>query len=146
MAYFRLVLTVRSADRRAVKRAPHQLEPKPPGLMLVTKTGQLRGVIAGESVAIGLAQVGVGVAQVKREHLPGPADASAPGGVAGVRDAGGERGAGAGSVERVAGAEIPVADVAGNVRLHAGANAAKVYLALPPKKMPSAPVLSTFGE
>ena len=38
-AYFRLVIAVRSADSLAIPAAPHQLEPKPPGLILVTKVG-----------------------------------------------------------------------------------------------------------
>src|ERR1044071_8456133 len=36
------------------------------------------GVIAGEGVAITLVQVGVDVAQIDREHLPGPAEARIP--------------------------------------------------------------------
>src|SRR5258708_34720203 len=73
-------------------------------------------MIAGEGVAITLAQIGVDVAQINRKHLPGPAEADVPGGVALVGNATGER---SGAVERVAGAEIPVCDFAGRVPLHA---------------------------
>src|SRR6516165_5557145 len=34
-AYFRLVIAVRSAESFAMPAAPHQLEPKPPGLIAV---------------------------------------------------------------------------------------------------------------
>jgi hypothetical protein len=37
MAYFRLVIAVRSAESLTIPVAPHQLEPKPPGLIAVTK-------------------------------------------------------------------------------------------------------------
>jgi hypothetical protein len=33
MTYFRLVIAVRSAESLAMPAAPHQLEPKPPGLI-----------------------------------------------------------------------------------------------------------------
>src|SRR5262245_22212447 len=80
-------------------------------------------MIAGESVTLGLAQVGVAVAQINREDLPGPADADAPGGVIGIRNtirivskaAQSDRAA----VEPVAGAEAPVTDFAGHIRLYA---------------------------
>ena len=39
LRYFRLVIAVRSADSLAIPVAPHQLEPNPPGLILVTKDG-----------------------------------------------------------------------------------------------------------
>ena len=38
-AYFRLVIAVRSTDSLAIPAAPHQLEPKPPGLIEVTLAG-----------------------------------------------------------------------------------------------------------
>jgi hypothetical protein len=34
-----LVIAVRSADSLAIPAAPHQFEPNPPGLILVTKDG-----------------------------------------------------------------------------------------------------------
>jgi len=37
--YFRLVIAVRSAESLAMPVAPHQPEPKPPGLIAVTKDG-----------------------------------------------------------------------------------------------------------
>jgi hypothetical protein len=37
ITYFRLVIAVRSAESLAMPAAPHQLEPKPPGLIAVTK-------------------------------------------------------------------------------------------------------------
>src|SRR4029453_17329665 len=39
MSYFRLVIAVRSADSLTMPVAPHQLEPKPPGLIAVMKAG-----------------------------------------------------------------------------------------------------------
>src|SRR5438876_8170245 len=39
MTYFRLVIAVRSAENFTIPVAPHQLEPKPPGLMGVMKAG-----------------------------------------------------------------------------------------------------------
>src|ERR1700692_3283945 len=39
ISYFRLVIAVRSAESLTIPVAPHQLEPKPPGLMAVTKLG-----------------------------------------------------------------------------------------------------------
>ena len=39
MTYFRLVIAVRSAENFTTPVAPHQLEPKPPGLMEVMKAG-----------------------------------------------------------------------------------------------------------
>ena len=84
--YLRL-LSVRSAESLAMKAAPHQLEPMPPGLIGVTWSVPVAVVIAGEGVAVALVQVGVVVAQVEREHLPGEAEADVPGVVVFVRDA-----------------------------------------------------------
>ena len=39
MVYFRLVIAVRSAESLTMPAAPHQLEPKPPGLVGVMKLG-----------------------------------------------------------------------------------------------------------
>jgi hypothetical protein len=39
MIYFKLVIAVRSAESLAMPAAPHQLEPKPPGLVGVMKDG-----------------------------------------------------------------------------------------------------------
>ena len=61
-----------------MKAAPHQLEPMPPGLIGVKLPACRGGVIAGEGVAVTLAQVGVVVAQVEREGLLGEAEAARP--------------------------------------------------------------------
>jgi hypothetical protein len=39
MIYFKLVIAVRSAESLTMPAAPHQLEPKPPGLVGVMKDG-----------------------------------------------------------------------------------------------------------
>ena len=39
VSYFRLVIAVRSAESLTMPAAPHQLEPKPPGLMSETFAG-----------------------------------------------------------------------------------------------------------
>jgi hypothetical protein len=39
MTYFKLVIAVRSAESLTMPAAPHQLEPKPPGLVGVMKAG-----------------------------------------------------------------------------------------------------------
>jgi hypothetical protein len=39
MTYFKLVIAVRSAESLTMPAAPHQLEPKPPGLVGVMKDG-----------------------------------------------------------------------------------------------------------
>ena len=83
--YFRLVIAVRSAESLTMPAAPHQPEPKRPGLMRGDVDGRAGtgGVIAGEGVAIALRQVGVGVTKIQREHLVGEADADVPGVVVG---------------------------------------------------------------
>ena len=50
-----------------MKAAPHQLEPTPLGLIGEKLPLKRRGVVAGEGVAVGLRQVGVGVAQIESE-------------------------------------------------------------------------------
>src|SRR5437764_14086461 len=81
-------------------------------------------MVAGEGVAVGLVQIGVNVAQIKGEHLPGPTNADVPGGVVRERDPVRiEREAAADSrratIETTGGAEAPMADFAGDVGLHA---------------------------
>ena len=39
VAYFKLVIAVRSAESFTIPAAPHQFEPKPPGLIGVTNDG-----------------------------------------------------------------------------------------------------------
>src|SRR5205814_2785288 len=84
--------------------------------------------IAGEGVAITLRQVGVGVADIEREHLVGKTDTNVPGVVVGVINAIRERprkaGIGKGrSVERIGGSKPLPAELAGDV--HADAAAAE---------------------
>src|SRR5262245_55627317 len=86
---------------------------------------ELGGVIAGERVAVGLAQVGLVVAEVEGEHALGDADAQVPLSVALVGNAVRERQGASGNadlraVEGVAGAEPPVTDLAGDVNTPAG--------------------------
>src|SRR5262249_55532006 len=59
-----------------------------------------RRVIAGEGIAVGLAQVGVVVAEVEREDALGDAEADVPGGVALVGNASRERRAAAEATAR----------------------------------------------
>src|SRR3954469_216825 len=84
--------------------------------------GQL---VAGERVAIALAQVGAVVAQIEREHRLGEGDTDVPVGVALVRDTVREKAeAAAGSwraaVEPVGRAEEPMPDVGGDEGSDAG--------------------------
>ncbi len=77
-----------SAENLATKAWPHQVEPKPNGLIGVNAPGwKVARVIAGEGVTVAALQVGAGVAQVKREHLVGEADAGVPGVVVAIVDA-----------------------------------------------------------
>ena len=80
-SYFKLP-SVRSADSLAMKAAPHQFDCEPTGLIEVACRRRRAG-IAGEGRAFVLAQIGVAVAQVEREHLPGEAEADVPGVVVG---------------------------------------------------------------
>ena len=87
-SYFRLP-SVRSADSLATKEAPHQLEDGPPLIAFGrddTERWASRGRIAGESIAVTLAQIRVVVAQIEGEHLPGEAKTDVPGVVVGIRD------------------------------------------------------------
>ncbi len=72
----------------ATKRALHQPDAKPPGLVGVTLAGTRSEcrVVAGVDVTISLRQVGVVVTQVEGEHLPGEAQTDVPGRVVSVRD------------------------------------------------------------
>ncbi len=76
--YFRLVIAVRSAPNFAMKARAAPVGARTaridPG-HVARAAGVER---AGEGVAIALAQVGVGITQVQREHLVGEADADVP--------------------------------------------------------------------
>ena len=98
MSYFRLVSAVRSAESLTMPAAPHQFEPTPDRIDRGDEGAGVGSIdvaagreVAGEGVAVTLGQVGVGVAEVQREHLVGEADADVPGVVVGIVDAVRER-------------------------------------------------------
>ena len=72
-------------------------------------TGRERcGLVAGEDAAFRLRQVGVVVAQVKRERFPAEGEADIPGQIAGVGNTARESRNG---IEGITGPELPIADV-----------------------------------
>src|ERR1700675_933256 len=109
---------VRPERRRAVARVDRRYE---------SRAGIGGAVIAGEGVAGGLGEVGVGVAQIQREHLVGEAYADIPGVVARLLDAERERSAkrrcDGRAIERIRGSEPLTAELTGDV--HADAAAAE---------------------
>ena len=86
--YFRLP-SVRSADSLATKAAPHQLEADAAAIdrreLPIVEPSRSR--IAGEGIAVTLAQIRVVVAQIEGEHLPGETKTDVPGVVVRVGDA-----------------------------------------------------------
>ena len=65
-----------------------------------------------KAVALPLGEVGVGVAQIEREHFVGEADAHVPGVVARLRNTGSVEGAGTGAVEAIRRSEPLTAELA----------------------------------
>src|SRR5262245_66378519 len=84
-------------------------------------------MIAGDGVAITLVEIGVGVAEVEREHTPGDAESDVPGGVAHIGNAVREGRAAAeatrnddlGAIERIARPKIPMADLTRDIEVEA---------------------------